>query len=102
MLELKKAEWYETLQDFEMDVIAETIADVKKNPDEYPIIQKFHEIAKNKTRERKARREMEARERQQVEGKILEQKCDSEIAERARAEIRRICGLKSMSDEKAV
>lgn len=99
MLELKKAEWFETLQEFDAKIIAETVADVKKNPDEYPSIQKFYEIAKAKAKHRKAREEMEARERQQAEGRILEHKGDPVLAEKAREEIRRLCRIKTINPE---
>jgi hypothetical protein len=105
MLELKKAEWYETLQDFDAEIIMETVAYVKKLPAEkdrprYPDIHEFHTIALGKAKLRKAREEMEARERRQAEGKILEHKGDLELAEKARAEIRRLFRLKSVNPDK--
>jgi hypothetical protein len=103
MLELKKAEWYETLKEFDAEIIAETINDVKKIPleqdrDDYPSVRKFYAIAASKAKSRKARREMEARERQQAEGRILQAPIgDPKAAERAREEIRRLCRLKSIN-----
>ncbi len=94
MLELKKAEWFETLGEFDSEIIMETIADVKKTTDEYPVLQKFYAIATGKAKQRKARREMEERERQTASGKILEHN-NPDAAERAREQIRRVCGLRS-------
>jgi hypothetical protein len=94
MLELKKAEWFETLGNFDADIIRETIADVKKLNHEYPSLQKFHEIASGKARIRKANQEMENRQHDQTEREVLEHN-NPEIAERAREEIRKLCGLKS-------
>lgn len=101
---LKKAEWFETLQEFDAEIIKETIAHVKKNHDqkkdereEFPNIFKFHSIALGKAKQRKARREMEERERQKATGKVLEYN-NSDAAEKARAEIRRVCGLRSVSN----
>ncbi len=95
MLELKKAEWFETLKDFDAGIIGETVADVKKIPGEFPSIQKFYEIAAYKAKARKARAEMEERERQRASQKVLEHTGDPVLAEKAREEIRRLCKIKS-------
>jgi len=98
MLEVTKAEWFETLEIFDCDVIKETVTDVKKLAGEFPSIQKFYEIASSKAKYRKA--EMEARERKESERKILEFKGDPEAAEKARDEIRKLCSLKSVNVER--
>lgn len=99
MLELKKAEWYETLKEFDAEIIKETIRDVKKlyaeNRASYPDLCQFYAIAKTKSRAQKALQEMADRERQKAQGKISKPRSDPALAAQAREEIRRICKIKS-------
>lgn len=96
MLELKKAEWFETLQDFDAEIIKETVTDVKKMPGEFPSLHKFYEVATSKAKFKKARKEMEEREREKNSGKLLDHKVDSEAAREAREAIRKLCKIKTV------
>jgi hypothetical protein len=95
MLELTRFEWWETLKEFDREIIMETVTDVKKLAGEFPSIQKFYEIAAAKKKARKAIEEMERRARENATQ--IEYKGNPALAEKAREEIRRLCRIKGVT-----
>lgn len=97
MLEIAKAEWYDTLKDFDRAIIMETISDVKKlRPEEnqFPDSNRYYAIAFSKLRQRKEAEKMAARKSEQAEQALLGLRPDPEKAKAAINEIRRVCNLK--------
>jgi len=90
MLELTKYEWWETLNEFDRDIIMGAVVDVKKIPGEFPSIQKFYEISKSKQKIRQANQEMQSRQA----SKKIDFTPDTEVAAKAREEIRQLFRLK--------
>lgn len=106
ILELKKAEWFDSLKEFDAEIIAETIADIKRmyqeDNDSFPDLLKFYAIAKMKMKVKKDRQEIEARKSHESEAKVLNYKIDTAVVENAKAEIRRICRLKSVNHDESL
>lgn len=103
MLELKKAEWFDSLKEFDSDIIRETISDVKRTYKEegidgFPNMLKFYSTAKTKAKIRNENEKMEKRKREW--GRLLGHKVDKEAVRNIRENIRKILGLKSINKEK--
>ena len=98
MLELAKAEWYETLKNFDVEIIRETIGDVKKQMggNGFPSIQEFYAIANIKARRRREDAEDAARKREQVLGIG---NSDPEVARCAREKIRELLKEKIINSD---
>lgn len=97
MLEIAKAEWYDTLKDFDRIIIMETISDVKKlkpEDNKFPDSNLYYAIASGKLREKKEAEKMAARKHEEAEQSLHGLRSNPEKAKAALDEIRRLCNLK--------
>jgi hypothetical protein len=103
MLELKKAEWFDSLKEFDSEIIKETLNDIKRtyqeDRDSYPDLLKFYSVAKEKSRNRQNHQEMAKRQREKAKTAILKNPIESAEVLRIKDEIRKLCGIKSSTIE---